>query len=205
MATDFEKIVEQILRIVSGGDPAIESKIELAEIEQLVVSAGNDLGFEEWVKNKREENQSSPSSDWLMDYDVTLTPSPVSNEKIAILPTGYISIPKDRGVNAVRYIADGKWQRIAYVTPAEYTFTRSDNDAAIGDYLYTIKSGKIIIFATCQDKEVEIANINATLAVSNSSTIDNAKAVWIIGKVVPLLQAQMARKTDMVTDNNPTV
>jgi hypothetical protein len=75
----------------------------------------------------------------------------------------------------------------------------------MGPYLYTIKAGNLIVYTTCSDNNVELSDVIVTMAVSNEITIDNAKALAIMQKVLPLLQAQMRAKPDMVTDNNPTL
>jgi hypothetical protein len=202
---DVDKISEQILRMLSGGDPAIESKIELAEIKLLVIQAGNDVAFDEYINNKKLDGQENPSSDWLMDFDITLTANSLTNEKTASLPVAYVSIPRDRGVYAVRYVSDGAYSQINYAPYSSYVSPRNDSDAAMGPYLYTIKAAALIVYATCSDKTVDPANVIVTMAVSNETTIDNAKAIAVIQKVLPLLQAQMRAKPDMVTDNNPTL
>lgn len=200
----MEKIVDQILRILSGGDAAIESKIELAEIEQMVKNAAADLALEEWMMNRKKDYQQAPNSSWLVEFEYTLGPSPIVNEKIALLPDAYIRLPKDRGLFSVFYVSDGQRINVTYMPPAVYVQPRSDTQKATNNYFYTIRAGKMIVFNSCEDKSVAINKVTAIMSVPNSLTIDKSRALWIIKTVVPILRQQMLTRSDMVTDNNPT-
>ena len=200
----MEKTVEQILRILSGGDAAIESKIELAEIEQMVKNAAADLALEEWMMNRKNDYQQAPNSSWLAEFEYTLGPSPIVNEKIALLPDAYIRLPKDRGLFSVFYVSDGQRINVTYMPPAVYVQPRSDAQKATNNYFYTLRADKMIVFNSCEDKSVAINKVIAIMSVPNSLTIDESRALWIIKTVVPILRQQMLTRSDMVTDNNPT-
>jgi|GEM_PF-4473924 len=200
----MEKIVEQVIRILSGGDPAIESKIELAEVEQMVKNAAADMALEEWLMNRKNEYQQAPNSSWLAEFEYTLGPSLIANEKIALLPDAYIRLPKDKGVFSVFYISDGQRINITYMPPAVHLSPRSDTQKATNNYFYTLRAGKMIVFNSCEDKAVAITKVTAVMSVPNALTIDESRALWIIKTVVPILRQQMLVRSDMVTDNNPT-
>jgi hypothetical protein len=201
---DIKKISEQILRILSGGDPAIETKVEISEIERLVKLTAADVGFNEWVNNKKLEFNSNPNSSWLYEYNVSLSNGAITSEKIGLLPSAYLRLPGDKGFFGVHYIADNKRERIPYIPYSVFINQRSSSQSALGDLLYTLKAGQMIIFDGCFDRQVPLTSVIITLAVANEETIDDVRGLEIIQKVVPILQLQMRQKTDMVTDNNPT-
>lgn len=210
---DIDKISEQILRILSGGDPAIETKIELAEIKRLVKLYANDLGFEDWVNNKQLEGQSNVNAAWLVDYAITLfSPSELpayatgvlATEKLGLLPASYLKLPQDGGFHNVYYVDSGKRKKIVYLPPNVFAQDRTDVQRATSKYFFTLKAGKIIITNSCPNERVIPTSIIATMAVATEATIDDVRGAWIIQKVLPILQVQMGARVDNVANNNPT-
>lgn len=197
-------LAEQIRRILCGGDPAIEAKIEIAEIEKAVEQAAQVVAREEFFENYKIENQYVSNSKWLVDFDYLLSPGALLSEKYALLPEAYISMPKDKGVISVSYIANNKRTFITYMSPSVYAQPRSGAVKATSDYFYTLKAGKIIVMNGCPSKNNILKDVTVVMAVANDATITDAQGLLIISKVLPILRMQMGMKTDMVTDNNPT-
>jgi hypothetical protein len=197
-------LATQILRMVSGGDPAVESKIELAELEYQIKLAGATVGKDEYLEAKKLENQGYVDGSWIVEYSIVTTSGPIASERVAVLPEAYLSIAGDKGVHKVTYISDGKRYTITQL-PGPLFGTRMTARAATSKYYYTVKAGRLIISNDCEEDTNRIGTIYVDLAVSNDTTIDAAIGALIIERVLPWARLQAAIRPDMVADNSPNV
>ena len=198
----MSKLAEQILRIVSGGDPAIESKIELAELEFQIELAGNVVGRQTYFENRQAEGQGEVNGCWVIEYPITLSAGRFPSEKFATLPAVYLDLPQDRGVVDAFYIREGRPYSIVYV-PNNQFGSNSPSVQALGKYIYTVQNGRLTVSTTCYEEANRLTTIYAKLAVANETTIDQAKGLMVIERVLPWALRQAGIQTDMVTDSNP--
>ena len=198
----MSKLAEQILRMVSGGDPAIESKIELAELEYQITLAGSITGMQNLINGIQSENRQFLGGEYTVEYLVTLTAGKIKSEKLCPLPTSYIGLAQDKGVLNVYYIRDNTMYPIRYLPGNSYSNASGSAYQATASYFYTVQSGKLIILDPCYDATNQLISVYVQLAVNNETTTDMYGAL-IIEKILPWARLQAGIKTDMVTDNNP--
>lgn len=199
----MSKLAEQILRMVSGGDPSLESKIELAELEYQIELAGQIVGMEMLSNGIKSENQHYSGGEWIVEYQVNLTAGKIKSEKICPLPVDYIGLVQDKGIQNVFYIRESRIYPIVYIPSSLYGAAGGDTFQATTKYFYTVQSGKLIILDPCYKDENRLTSVYVQLAVNNETTRDIYGAL-IIEKALPWAQKQVGMRTDMVTDNNPT-
>jgi hypothetical protein len=198
----MSKLAEQILRMVSGGDPAIESKIELAELEYQITLAGSITGMQNLINGIQSENRQFLGGEYTVEYLVTLTAGKIKSEKLCPLPTSYIGLAQDKGVLNVYYIRDNTMYPIRYLPGNSYSNASGSAYQATASYFYTVQSGKLIILDPCYDATNQLISVYVQLAVNNETTTDMYGAL-IIEKILPWARLQAGIRTDMVTDNNP--
>ena len=198
----MSKLAEQILRMVSGGDPAIESKIELAELEYQITLAGSITGMQNLINGIQSENRQFLGGEYTVEYLVTLTAGKIKSEKLCPLPTSYIGLAQDKGILNVYYIRDNTMYPIRYLPGNSYSNASGSAYQATASYFYTVQSGKLIILDPCYDATNQLISVYVQLAVNNETTTDMYGAL-IIEKILPWARLQAGIKTDMVTDNNP--
>jgi hypothetical protein len=196
------KLAEQILRMVSGGDPAIESKIELAELEYQIGLAGNVTGMQNLSNAIQGENQHFLGGEYTVEYTVTLAAGKIRSEKLCPLPVSYIGLAQDKGIISVYYVRDGVIYPIRYLPGNAYGNSSGSAFQATSAYFYTVQSGKLLIIDPCFSDTNPLTSVYVQLAVNNDTTNDMYGAL-IIEKVLPWARLQAGMKTDMVTDNNP--
>lgn len=188
--------------MVSGGDPAIESKIELAELEYQITLAGSITGMQNLINGIQSENRQFLGGEYTVEYLVTLTAGKIKSEKLCPLPTSYIGLAQDKGVLNVYYIRDNTMYPIRYLPGNSYSNASGSAYQATASYFYTVQSGKLIILDPCYDATNQLISVYVQLAVNNETTTDMYGAL-IIEKILPWARLQAGIRTDMVTDNNP--
>jgi hypothetical protein len=198
----MSKLAEQILRMVSGGDPAIESKIELAELEYQITLAGSITGMQNLINGIQSENRQFLGGEYTVEYLVTLTAGKIKSEKLCPLPASYIGLAQDKDVLNVYYIRDNTMYPIRYLPGNSYSNASGSAYQATASYFYTVQSGKLIILDPCYDATNQLISVYVQLAVNNETTTDMYGAL-IIEKILPWARLQAGIRTDMVTDNNP--
>jgi hypothetical protein len=200
----MSKLAEQILRMVSGGDPAIESKIELAELEYQITLAGSITGMQNLINGIQSENRQFLGGEYTVEYPVVLTNGKIISEKLCPLPASYIGLTQDKGILNVYYIKNNTMYPIRYLPGNSYANASGSAFQATASYFYTVQSGKLIILDPCYDATNQLTSVYVQLSVNNETTTDMYGAL-IIEKILPWARLQAGIRTDMVTDNNPNL
>jgi hypothetical protein len=198
------KLAEQILRMVSGGDPAVESKIRLAELEYQIQLAGNIVGRQEYFEQRAAENQHYLNGRWAVEYQITLSAGKIDSEKVATLPAVYIDLPYNKGVQKVYYVKDEKTYNITELPGPLYGNMTGNVVWATSKFYYVVRNGALIIAARSQEDVNRLTSVYVELGVATTTTLDEAVGFLIIERVLPWARLQAGIRNDKVTDSNPT-
>lgn len=100
MATTKYKISEQILRIVTGGNPAVGSKVRIEEIMLAVAQAANSLLKVDYLQTNLPMAEMIPNGSVLGLYENILVTS-ISGRAVCRLPIKPIKLPRNIGVFSI--------------------------------------------------------------------------------------------------------
>lgn len=199
----MSKLAEQILRMVSGGDPAVESKIELAELEYQIQLAGNVVGRQEYFEQRQAENQHFANGKWIVEYQITLSNGKIESEKVASLPAAYIDLPYNKGVFKAYYVKGQTTYPIIELPGPVYGNMTGNVVWATSKFYYVVQAGKLLILARSQEDANTLTTVYVQLAVANTATIDEAVGALVIERVLPWARLQVSQRNDKVSDDNP--
>jgi len=192
-------LADQLILLFTGGRPTVEG-IYKEEVEALVREALAQVAVEDYYTNYKAENQSTVvGGSWQSVLSLQLSPDTDTGYDYAALPESFVALPKNKGV--VSIIADGKrldpidWER--YVVLKGGTLLSFSNK-----FYYAVLAGKVLILPACQDKN-KFTKVLATLVISNDATANDAQAMLVFSKVLPIMQTRYRVKPDMVTNENP--
>lgn len=192
-------LADQLILLFTGGRPTTEG-IYKEEVEALVREALAQVAVESYYANYKSENQSQAvDGTW---QTILSLPISIDNDigyYTAILPPDFIALPKNRGVVAVT--AQGK--KLDHLQWERYAALRGGTLLSFANkFYYGVVAGKIVIMPAC-DEQVKFTSILATLAISNDASANDANAMLVFQKVLPIMQTRYRVKPDMVTNENP--
>jgi hypothetical protein len=192
-------LADQLILMFTGGRPTVEG-IYREEVEALVKQALAQVAVEDYYANYKAENQSQAvNGAWQTVLQLPLTLNSDIGYLVAQLPPDFIALPKNRGVVAVT--AQGK--KLDHIQWERYAGLKGGTLLAFANkFYYGVVAGKIVILPACQE-QVKFSNILATLAISNDAAVNDANAMLVFQKVLPIMQMRFRVKPDMVTNENP--
>lgn len=170
------------------------------EVEALVKQALAQVAVEDYYANYKAENQSQAvNGAWQTVLPLNLTMDSDIGYYVAQLPEDFIVLPKNRGVVSVT--AQGK--KLDHLQWERYAGLKGGTLLAFANkFYYGVVAGKIVILPACQE-QVKFTKILATLAISNDAALNEANAMLVFAKVLPIMQTRFRVKPDMVTNENP--
>lgn len=192
-------LADQLILLFTGGRPTVEG-IYKEEVEALVREALAQVAVESYYANYKSENQSQAvDGTWQTIMKMPLTMDADIGYYTAALPPDFIALPKSRGVVSVT--AQGK--KLDHLQWERYAGLRGGTLLSFANkFYYAVVAGKIVILPACQDP-VKFTEILATLAISNDASANDAQAMLVFQKVLPIMQTRYRVKPDMVTNENP--
>lgn len=192
-------LADQLILLFTGGRPTVEG-IYREEVEALVKQALAQVAVEDYYANYKAENQSQAvNGSWQTVLPLTLSLDPDIGYNVAQLPPDFIALPKNRGVVSVT--AQGK--KLDHIQWERYAGLKGGTLLAFANkFYYGVVAGKIVILPACQDP-IKFTSILATLAISNDASVNDANAMLVFQKVLPIMQMRYRVKPDMVTNENP--
>lgn len=192
-------LADQLILLFTGGRPTVEG-IYKEEVEALVKEALSQVAVEDYYTTYKAENQStSVNGSWQTILPLELEYNSDIGYYTAPLPADFISLPKNRGVVSV--MAEGK--RLDQVEWERYAALKGGTLLAFANkFYYAVIAGKIVVLPACQEKH-KFTRILATLAISNDASANQAQAMLVFQKVLPIMQMRYRVKPDMVTNANP--
>lgn len=192
-------LADQLILLFTGGRPTVEG-IYKEEVEALVKEALSQVAVEDYYTTYKAENQStSVNGSWQTILPLELEYNSDIGYYTASLPADFISLPKNRGVVSV--MAEGK--RLDQVEWERYAALKGGTLLAFANkFYYAVIAGKIVVLPACQEKH-KFTRILATLAISNDASANQAQAMLVFQKVLPIMQMRYRVKPDMVTNANP--
>lgn len=192
-------LADQLILMFTGGRPTVEG-IYKEEVEALVREALAQVAVEDYYANYKAENQSQAvNGSWQTVLPLTLSMDSDIGYYVAQLPADFIALPKNRGVVSVT--AQGK--KLDHIQWERYAGLKGGTLLAFANkFYYGVVAGKIVILPACQE-QIKFGSILATLAISNDEAANNANAMMVFQKVMPIMQMRYRVKPDMVTNENP--
>jgi len=192
-------LADQLILLFTGGRPTVEG-IYREEVEALVKQALAQVAVEDYYANYKAENQSQAvNGAWQTVLPLNLTMDSDIGYYVAQLPEDFIVLPKNRGVVSVT--AQGK--KLDHLQWERYAGLKGGTLLAFANkFYYGVVAGKIVILPACQE-QVKFTKILATLAISNDASLNEANAMLVFAKVLPIMQTRFRVKPDMVTNENP--
>jgi hypothetical protein len=192
-------LADQLILLFTGGRPTVEG-IYREEVEALVKQALAQVAVEDYYANYKAENQSQAvNGAWQTVLPLNLTMDSDIGYYVAQLPEDFIVLPKNRGVVSVT--AQGK--KLDHLQWERYAGLKGGTLLAFANkFYYGVVAGKIVILPACQE-QVKFTKILATLAISNDAALNEANAMLVFAKVLPIMQTRFRVKPDMVTNENP--
>ena len=192
-------LADQLILMFTGGRPTVEG-IYKEEVESLVRESLAQVAVEDYYANYKAENQSQAvNGSWQTVLPLTLSMDSDIGYYVAQLPADFIALPKNRGVVSVT--AQGK--KLDHIQWERYAGLKGGTLLAFANkFYYGVVAGKIVILPACQE-QIKFGSILATLAISNDEAANNANAMMVFQKVMPIMQMRYRVKPDMVTNENP--
>lgn len=192
-------LADQLILLFTGGRPTVEG-IYKEEVEALVREALAQVAVESYYANYKSENQSQAvDGTWQTIMKMPLTMDADIGYYTATLPPDFIALPKNRGVVSVT--AQGK--KLDHLQWERYAGLKGGTLLSFANkFYYAVVAGKIVILPACQE-QVKFNEILATLAISNDASANDAQAMLVFQKVLPIMQTRYRVKPDMVTNENP--
>lgn len=192
-------LADQLILMFTGGRPTVEG-IYKEEVEALVREALAQVAVEDYYANYKAENQSQAvNGSWQTVLQLGISMDEEIGYYVAQLPADFIALPKNRGVVSVT--AQGK--KLDHIQWERYAGLKGGTLLAFANkFYYGVVAGKIVILPACQE-QIKFGSILATLAISNDEAANNANAMMVFQKVMPIMQMRYRVKPDMVTNENP--
>lgn len=204
MEEKYSIIAEQILRLFSGGDGSDDNTFDPREVELLVAEAHSYLVKSEYFQNIKAGESHSVNSEHLSSFiKIPVLVDTDRKESFSQLPSQYISLPGNKGINEVRQYGKPAALPLVPLKPGVNSLLSGTASGGMNGRLTYYPEADRIYFPEKAGCDLPFKFVNIRLVVPSGASVSMGQELAIMAEVTKIMAQR--RPQDKVNDNNAQV
>jgi hypothetical protein len=202
--TTANKLAEQVLRMLSGGDPSDDSGFDLREIKLLVIQVLNTLVRTNFFQNIQVEKDQAAADTFLVTFrNIPLAKDEETDEYYFLLPAFPVDIPGGKGLKQVSGMQDENF--LINPAGADMIYRKLPAGGMGGNIGCHQEGQRMVIENPCNKDLPDLIKVKMITAGVDDKPlpIPPDQEILVVERVFQLLGRPMPQ--DKVSDSNKTV
>lgn len=204
MEDKYEIIAEQLELMFSGGMPSDDFGIDRREILLLVEQAHSNLVKQEYWLNLKNEGLHSVNSEHLTSFiKLPVLVDAERKESYSLLPSAYISLPGNKGINEVRAWGKPLALPLVPLNPGMNSLLSGTAAGGMNGRQTYYPEADRVYYPEKPNCNLPFQFVNIRLVVPSGTSVSMGQELAIMAEVTKIMAQR--RPQDKVNDNNPQV